>query len=224
VLISSRSFEEYVAMLDLATTDLAGRTVVDIAGGGSDFVAAAAALGAHASALDPAYTMRFDELSARLRENTRTGLAIVDDHAAAFVWDWYGDRETRDRMRSRSAGRFLADRSKNPGRYLAGALPRLPLRDGAADLVLCSHLLFTWSDVLDHAWHRDAIGELTRIGAEVRVFPLVVQATGEAVPWLPDLCEELRDAGHAVEQRQVPYEFQAGADRMLVVTSGHGSR
>jgi hypothetical protein len=107
----------------------------------------------------------------------------------------------------------------SPSRYIAGQLPRLPLRDGAADLVLCSHLLFTWSDVLDREWHRAAILELARVGREVRIFPLVVQGSGDAVEWLPQLCDELRGTGLRVERREVQYEFQVGANQMLVVTS-----
>ncbi len=118
--------------------------------------------------------------------------------------------------------RFLTSLRQSAGRYVAGELPRLPLRDGVADLVLCSHLLFTWSDVLDQDWHRDAILELARVGAEVRIFPVVVQGTGEDVEWLPDLSDELRSLGLTVAQRQVPYEFQVGADRMLVVSQGRG--
>jgi hypothetical protein len=84
--------------------------------------------------------------------------------------------------------------------------------------VLCSHLLFTWSDVLDRDWHRDAILELARVGAEVRIFPLVVQGTGDEIGWRPQLCDELGDLGLDVEERQVPYEFQTGANRMLVAS------
>jgi hypothetical protein len=217
VLISSRSFREYLAMFGLTTSDLAERTIVDVAAGGADFVAGAASSGARAIAVDAAYAMDPDLLSAQLHENTGTGLAIVDDHPDRFTWAWYGDRATRDEMRSLAAQRFTVDRLEFPRHYVAGALPRLPFRDRAGDLVLCSHLLFTWSDVLDRAWHRDALVELARVGTEVRVFPLVVQATGDRIEWLPALCDELRDLGLAVEERQVPYEFQTGADRMLVL-------
>jgi hypothetical protein len=218
VLISSRSFREYLAMFGLATTDLESGTVIDVAAGGADFVAAAVSSGARAVAVDAAYAVDPDLLSAQLHDNTGTGSAIVDDHPDRFTWAWYGDRETRDEMRSLAAQRFTIDRLEFPGHYVAGALPHLPFRDAAADLVLCSHLLFTWSDVLDRQWHRDALVELARVGTEVRVFPLVVQATGDPIAWLPALCDELRELGLAVEERQVPYEFQTGADRMLVLT------
>jgi SAM-dependent methyltransferase len=218
VLISARSFAEYLAMFDLATPDLADRTVIDVAAGGSDFAVTAAGFGAHVVAVDAAYAVEPDVLSAQLTDYTGTGLAIVDGHPDRFTWDWYGSRAARDEMRRQAAQRFTIDRLESPGRYVAGALPSLPFRDDAFDLVLCSHLLFTWSEVLDRSWHHDAILELARIGGEVRLFPLVVQATGDPVDWLPSLCDELRGAGLGIEERQVPYEFQTGANRMLVIS------
>jgi hypothetical protein len=205
-------------MFGLESSDLVGRTVVDVAAGGSDFVAAASAVAARAVAVDSAYAVEPDLLTAQLADNTDTGLGIVDQHPDRFTWRWYCDRNTRDEMRHDAAQRFAIDRLASPEHYFAGTLPRLPFRDGAADLVLCSHLLFTWSDVLGRDWHRDAILELARVGAEVRIFPLVVQRTGDEIGWRPELCDELRSGGLVVERRQVPYEFQTGADRMLVVS------
>jgi len=146
------------------------------------------------------------------------GRAIVDDHADRFVWDWYGRPERRDRLRAAAADRFLDDLARRPFAYLAGALPHLPLATGSADLVLCSHLLFTWADRLDAGWHRAALADLVRVARrEVRVFPLVVQATGAPVPFLDRLVDELRALGHDADVRDVPYEFQRGAHAMLVI-------
>jgi hypothetical protein len=222
MLISSRSFEEYIAMFGLTGAELAGRVVVDVAAGGADFTAGAAAAGADAIAVDSSYSLGPASLTEQLDANVDVGLTIVDHHPDRFTWRWYGDRASRDEMRRRAAVRFLTSLQQSPGRYIAGELPRLPLRDGAADLVLCSHLLFTWSDVLDRNWHRDAILELSRVGAEVRIFPVVVQATGDDVEWLPALCQELRSLGLTVAEERVPYEFQVGADRMLVVSQRPG--
>jgi SAM-dependent methyltransferase len=61
-----------------------------------------------------------------------------------------------------------------PADLVAACLPHLPLADGSVDLVLCSHLLFTWADRLDQEWHRTAIMEMSRVSRrEVRIFPLV---------------------------------------------------
>ena len=115
------------------------------------------------------------------------------------------------------------DVGHNPGRYLAAALPQLPLADQSVDLALCSHLLFTWSEHLGHQWHLAALREMLRVvRRETRVFPLVVQGTGAQVPFLADLLGQLRGEGHHVEVHRVPYEFQRGADSMLVARSASG--
>jgi ubiquinone/menaquinone biosynthesis C-methylase UbiE len=107
----------------------------------------------------------------------------------------------------------LDDIRAHANRYVAGALPHLPFADGSFDLVMCSHLLFTWSDVFDVDWHRRALAELIRVSRrEVRVFPLVVQGTGEPVPFLGRLVTEL-DARIVT----VPYSFQRGANKMMLI-------
>jgi hypothetical protein len=214
MLVTSRSSVEYGAMFDLAPADLAG-SVLDCGGGGSSF--AADTLG-RVVALDPAYGLAGRDIAMRVRAALRDGDRIIDEHADRFDWGWYGAPARRAEMRRAAAARFLADRRDRPERYVAGALPHLPLFTGCFDLVLCSHLLFTWSDRLDEDWHRRAIGELVRVARrQVRIFPLVVQATAEPVAFLDVLRTELIAAGHRSRVRPVPYRFQRGADQMLVI-------
>ena len=66
------------------------------------------------------------------------------------------------------------------------------------------------------AWHEAALREMARVATEVRVFPLVQQGAGEPVGYLPELLKELE--GVTAEIRKVPYEFQVGADEMLVLS------
>ena len=192
--------------------------VVDCCAGASSFVAELAARGGRGLAIDPVYALGLDAARRAASASLTAGSAIVGDHADRFVWHWYGTPEHRDRMRASAAARFIEDITRRPSAYLAAALPNLPLADGAADLALCSHLLFTWADQLDVEWHRAALAELIRVGRrEVRVFPLVVQGTGEPVPFLGSLLDQLRAEGHDVVVRDVPYEFQRGAHAMLVI-------
>jgi hypothetical protein len=214
MLVTSRSYAEYEAMFDLPA-DLPGR-ILDCCAGGSGFTAAAA--GVRAVAADPAYSLSFPELETAVRRGTAQGGGIVTDHPEHFTWEWYGSAERRDAMRAEAAEAFLADRRRRPWCYPAAALPDLPFAAGAFDLVLCSHLLFTWSDRFGEQWHLAALRELIRVGAEVRVFPLVVQRTGEPVPFLEAVRRELGAAGADSEVRRVPYEFQRGGNRMLVLT------
>ena len=121
--------------------------------------------------------------------------------------------------RRAAAQRFLADFETHRvhGRYFAGALPRLPFLDGAFDLVLCAHLLFTYARQFDLAWHVAACRELARVSAgEVRLHP-VCGPDGRRYPELAALRRELLAEGITSELVAVPYEFFAGSSTMLVL-------
>ena len=217
MLVTSRSFQEYAAMFDLADAATAG-SVVDCCAGASSFVAELATRGGVGIAVDPVYAKGLDAVRRAAAASLIAGTTIVRDHTDRFVWHWYGSPGQRDRMRAAAVDRFVEDVTHRPSAYLAGELPHLPLASASADLVLCSHLLFTWADRLDIDWHRAALADLVRVARqEVRVFPLVMQATGAPVPFLDRLIDELRAQGHEVAVRDVPYEFQRGAHAMLVI-------
>ncbi|WP_152364065.1 methyltransferase domain-containing protein [Microlunatus speluncae] len=217
MLISSRTLAEYRAMFELTDADLAG-AILDCAAGGSSFVAE---LGdrAEAVATDPAYERPVEELARVLRSDRSQCVKMTVDHGNEFVWDWYGTPERRDQLRQEAAERFLADRAARPERYRPASLPELPFADDAFDLVLCSHLLFTWAGPLDRAWHAAAITELIRVSrGEVRLYPLVHRGAGDPVPFLGELAEEVRAAGHRWTERAVDFRFQRRAGVMAVIT------
>ncbi|MDX6250594.1 MAG: hypothetical protein QOF10_3954 [Kribbellaceae bacterium] len=214
MLVTSRSYVEYEAMFDL--TELPD-SVLDCCAGGASFTAEAVERGVDAIAVDPAYELPAAELVDTVRRSLPATAGIVDEHAGSFVWNWYGSPERKVELRIEAADRFLQDVSIAPERYVPGSLPKLPFGDGRFDLVLCSHLLFTWADKYDRDWHLASLRELVRVSrSEVRIFPLVQQGAGDPVDYLPDLLAEL--AGVTSEIRKVPYEFQAGADEMLVLS------
>ena len=217
--MTSRSYDEYVAMFGLDVTALDGLRVLDCSAGASSFAAHARGLGCRTVAVDPAYALPRDQLATTAAESNRNGRGIALDNADRFTWEWYGGREARDRMRARALGEFVVDYASRRGGYVAAALPQLPFGAAAFDLALCSHLLFTWADQLGHGWHLAALCELARVAVEVRVFPTLVQGRGEAVPFWDALMTDLQSAGLTTQRRHVPYEFQVGGNTMLVVTS-----
>ena len=109
---------------------------------------------------------------------------------------------------------FLADRTgSRAARYVAAELPTLPFRDGAFDLVLCSHLLFLYSDEIGREAHIDAIREMLRVGREVRVFPLF-DLHGRESDHLRPVIEHFEPLV-SCELVPVGFEFQRGASTML---------
>ena len=216
MLVTSRSFDEYVAMFDLGRAELSGR-VLDCSAGASSFVAGAAGRGCAAVGVDPAYALDRRRLAELGRDDMRRGREIAFAHPDRFTWDWYGSAEARETLRMQALATFLPDLVMHSSRYVAGQLPNLPFRDAAFDLALCSHLLFTWADELGRGWHAAALRELARVAREVRVFPIVLQGRGEPVPFWDELMADLAAVGLTTQVRQVAYEFQLGANRMLVV-------
>ena len=213
-----RTFAEYRRMFDLAAGDLDGRAVLDCGGGAGAFTAAAAELAGRAVAADPLYGPPAATLEPELSAAVGTNVAQLREKRDLFVWDVYGDVETRGRYLRAATERFLADYAANPGRYVAAAVPSLPFVAGAFDLALVANLLFLYDDRLDLAFHLAAVRELVRVAGEVRVFPLSsLDATRSAL--VDPFVDRLRADGLSARFESVPYEFQSGATEMLVVTA-----
>lgn len=219
-LVSARPLVEYLAMFDLEESALPGRRILDCPGGAASFAAEARALGAEVVCVDPLYAIPHERLAARARSDVARGNRFVRDNADRYVWPFFASADDHSRLRGEGCERWAADRARNPEHYLAGALPDLPFADASFDLVLSSHLLFTYADRLDHAFHLAALLELARVcTGEVRVYPLVDLLAVEYAR-LEELRAELAGAGMPSEVRRVPYEFQRGANRMLVLRPG----
>jgi SAM-dependent methyltransferase len=213
-----RTFAEYRRMFDLAAGDLDGRAVLDCGGGAGAFTAAAAELAGRAVAADPLYGPPAATLEPELSAAVETNVAQLREKRDLFVWDVYGDVETRGRYLRAATERFLADYAANPGRYVAAAVPSLPFVAGAFDLALVANLLFLYDDRLDLAFHLAAVRELVRVAGEVRVFPLSsLDATRSVL--VDPFVDRLRADGLSARFESVPYEFQPGATEMLVVTA-----
>jgi hypothetical protein len=218
-LVSARSSAEYRVMFALTDDDLRGR-VLDCPGGGASFTAVARAHGTAAVAVDPVYADPPRELTARLATELTRGSAWATANAERYVWDFYGSAEAHARIRRESARAFTADLLAARGGYVAAALPHLPFADGAFDLVLSSHLLFTYADRLDAGFHLAALRELARVGRQVRVYPLVDQAGRPLPELLRGVLAGLRAAGVGADLVDVGYEFQRGARSMLRLGTG----
>lgn len=215
MLISCRSLAEYLGMFALTDSELRGR-ILDCPGGAAGFTAEAAALGCDATACDPIYAGAApDDLAAHAHAETARANAYLRAHPDQYVWTFFAGPEHHRATRNAAALRFAESFRACPQRYVAGALPDLPFAAATFDLALCSHLLFSYADRLDEAFHLAALRELVRVAREVRVFPLV--AMGSAAPLdLDDLRCALAADGVDTEVRGVGYEFQRGGREMLV--------
>ncbi len=205
-------------MFDLSQADLALK-IVDCGGGPASFVAEMHTQGRHAIACDPLYRFSVEEISQRIRETHRMVTDANRRHRDNFLWHEYQSPERLGELRMESMTKFLADL---PGgieerRYVVAELPHLPLKDQEFGLALCSHLLFTYDNVLSPEFHVDAIREMCRVAAGARIFPVIPQFGTKHSVQLDAVMKALAAIGYACEIRQVPYEFQKGGNQMLVV-------
>ncbi|MFJ4190929.1 methyltransferase domain-containing protein [Kitasatospora sp. NPDC089509] len=220
MLVSARSFAEYRAMFALTDRDLGpGRRILDCPAGAASFVAEAGLRGIDAVAADREYAVHRAELGMLVERETRFKRERLVRETADFARSWYTDADDLIRQWSVNAQLFRADIAARPERYVAAALPELPFTDGSFDLVLSSHLVFSYGNRMGEQFQRAALLELARVARwEVRIFPVVVYDTGERYRGLGRLREELADAGIGSRVEQVAYEFQPGGDEMLVLT------
>jgi len=205
-------------MFALTPDDLGGK-VLDCAAGPASFNAEATSEGREVVSCDPLYDFTTEEIRSRIEATHATVVANARAARDEFVWREIESPEHLREIRLATMRRFLNDfpPGLREGRYLARALPHLDFRDGEFDLALCSHFLFTYSELLSLDFHLASIEEMCRVAGEARVFPLL-QGYGGSSPRLRPVVVRLRERGYRVEIRRVPYEFQRGGDEMLVVT------
>jgi hypothetical protein len=215
-LFVGRTFTEYCRMFDLDPGRLTDARVLDCPGGPGSFTAVASTLGAEAVAVDPAYGPLVQELELACHDAVERSVAQLREKRDLFVWEEYGDPETRERFLRAAAERFLADYARHPGRYVTGALPDLPFHNDSFDLALAGNLLFLYDDRLDRDFHQAALLELARVAREVRVFPLASLDRRRSALVDP-LVRALRSEGVSVVFRETDYEFQPGATELLVL-------
>ncbi len=217
MLVSARSFEEYRAMFALTDDDLALR-VLDCPGGAASFVAGATARGTDAVAVDPQYGPGREELGTLALREIEHKHAHVAENADHFAWDWFGDPDRYTRTRVEAARAFTADLAAHPDRYVAGALPHLPFPDRSFDLVLSSHLLFSYGAQLGEDFHLSALTELVRVARrEVRLFPVLLHTSDRRYEPLDRVRGRLEALGVPSRLERVAYAFQRGGDEVLIL-------
>ncbi|GAB4152851.1 MAG: SAM-dependent methyltransferase [Cyanobacteria bacterium J069] len=213
-----RSLAEYRLMFNLTTLDLA-RRILDAGGGPASFNAEMHALGYRVTSIDPIYHFSGAEIEQRFYACADDIIQQVKALPDAWVWGYHQSPDDLRHNRETALRLFLADydQGKSDGRYLAGELPDLPLSDRPYDLMLCSHLLFLYSDHLSLDMHCRSIANLMARGQELRVFPLLTLERVRS-PHLDPVCEFLIDQGYRAEIVPVQYELQKGGKEMLRVT------
>jgi hypothetical protein len=214
-----RTFDEYFQFFGLDGSSLNGRSVLDVAAGPSSFTAEACARGLHAVAVDPLYGFSADTLSAHVQIDYARMLKEMHRKEGQFRYKYFPSLAAAEASRRSAADQFLADYEAGfiRSRYVGAKLPRLPFADGAFDLVLCAHLLFTYARHFDYGFHFAACRELVRVSAgEVRLHP-ICGLDGLPYPELARLQASLGREGIGSRVNKVDYEFFPGSDSTLIL-------
>ncbi|MEW6492471.1 MAG: SAM-dependent methyltransferase [Cyanobacteriota bacterium] len=215
-----RSLDEYMRMFDLTPDELKLR-ILDCAGGPASFNAEMTRQGYKVISCDPIYQFSADEIAQRIAETFPTVIDATQKNQEDFIWRDIQSPAQLGQIRMAAMQQFLDDLPLGiqQGRYIIGELPVLPFETKQFDLAICSHFLFTYSNVLPQEFHLASIQELCRVASEVRIFPLLNQYSNEVSPWLPLVMKDLTLQGYNLEIKQVPYEFQKGGNQLLRVIS-----
>ncbi|MEK4350115.1 SAM-dependent methyltransferase [Paenibacillus sp. FSL R5-0475] len=217
IVFIGRTFEEYLQMFKLKEADLIGRRILDCPAGACSFTAISNQLGSEVTAADIAYYYSADELEDKGVQDIEHAMSELVKVQGNFVWDYFKSIEDLTQARSRALNDNIRDQRQTPARYVPVILPNLPFNDEDFDLTLSAHFLFMYSDRLDYDFHLRTINELMRVtSGELRIFPLV-DLSCKRYEHLNRLIDEMVQQGFAVEEMEVPYEFQKGANQMLSI-------
>ncbi|OME74428.1 SAM-dependent methyltransferase [Paenibacillus odorifer] len=217
IVFIGRTFEEYLQMFKLKAKDLVGRRILDCPAGACSFTAISNQLGSDVTAADIAYYYSADELEDKGVQDIEHAMSELVKVQGNFVWDYFKSIEDLTQARSRALNDNIRDQRQTPERYVPVILPNLPFNDEDFDLTLSAHFLFMYSDRLDYDFHLKTINELMRVTrGELRIFPLV-DLSCKRYEHLDRLIDEMVQQGFAVEEMEVPYEFQKGANQMLSI-------
>lgn len=212
-----RSFEEYVRMFNLTPADLQ-KNILGCGDGPASFNAEMHRQGRRVTSLDPIYRFSAQKIAERIAETREVIVEQLKASRDDYVWGTIGSPEELGKLRMSAMQTFLTDFpcGKQEGRYIPGELPALPLADRQFDLALCSHLLFLYSEQLSPEFHHAAVAELCRVAGEVRIFPLVTLA-GSWSPHVDQVISQVETSGGRTSIEKVPYEFQRGGNKMLII-------
>jgi len=211
-----RNRSEYEHMFSLTADDMQ-RRILDAGGGPASFNAS---WPGPIISIDPVYAFSADQIQQRIETTFDVVIGGLKKNASGYLWAAIPSPDDLGAVRMAAMQDFLTDyRMGKMGCYVAGMLPYLPFAADSFDLVLCSHLLFTYSSLMDEATHKAAVLALLHVAPEVRIFPLI-DTSGSDSPHLKPLREMLHTMGHRSEIVPVDYHFQRGANEMLRIVRG----
>lgn len=217
VVFIGRTFDEYMQMFNLSQEELRGRKILDCPAGACSFTSIANKIGADATATDIAYYHPFEQLAKKGLDDIEHVMINIENAQSNYLWEYFKSANGLKQQRMQALNDCSNDMRGFPHRYVAAALPVLPFKDNEFELTLSAHFLFMYSDRFDYDFHLQSLQELLRVTREeVRIFPLT-DLSCNRYEYLDKLVDFIQSQGYITEEIKVPYEFQKGANSMLVI-------
>ena len=212
-----RRLSEYQDMFGLTEAEIASKRIVSFGDGPASFNAEGTKMGGNILSLDPIYQFSRQELADRLEETRGIVMEQMRQNQNHYRWNKIKSLEELEQIRLSAIRMFLEDfeQGLKEGRYRYHELPeRTEFPEDTFDLGLSSHFLLLYTS-LGFDFHIRSVEEMLRICREVRIFPLVnldaekTELTQQVIRYFQNQYE--------VQIKPVGYEFQKGADQMLVI-------
>jgi hypothetical protein len=220
IVFIGRTFEEYLDMFSLSIEEIKGKKILDCPAGACSFTAKSNKLGLHVTACDIAYYHSVEDLENKGLRDIEHAMEHMEKAKNNYIWDYFKNIDGLKTHRLSALKDCTNDMRESSERYVPVTLPSLPFKDKEYDIILSAHFLIMYSDRLDYQFHIDTINELLRVSKEeIRIFPLV-DLEGKRYKHLEQLVSYLTDNGCTVREVEVPYEFQANANSMLIIKKG----
>jgi ubiquinone/menaquinone biosynthesis C-methylase UbiE len=219
VVLLGRTFDEYCRYFLLEPAALAGKRVLDVAGGVSSFTAEATARGIGSISFDPVYAWPLEKIEARTGPDLESIFKDIQG-LSTYRWSFYGTPERMRELRAQASRQFLADIRGHPEHYVPGELPRLPFADASFDLTLASYLLFVYEEQFSYEFHRDSLLEIMRVTkseGEARIYPIVT-FEAERSSYLSRLAADPQLTHLRFDEVKTDFEFLANSNSFLRIT------
>ena len=211
-----RNLDEYREMFLLDDLDMT-KKIAGFGDGPASFNCQATKAGGHITSFDPIYQYSKEKLQQRINEVKDIVMKQMSDNMANYVWDKITSLEQLEDIRMSAMKMFLSDYEQGlkEKRYIYHELPdRLPYEDHTFDIGLSSHFLLMYT-ALGYDFHVLAITEMLRVCDEVRIFPLCDLDSNNS-EMIDKVIEHFRSE-YKVEIKLTGYEFQKGANKLLVI-------
>jgi hypothetical protein len=195
--------------------------ILDCPSGSSSFVAEASQYGINAVGCDPLFGKDVKVLSEQGKKDIEYVVQRVSETPDQYNWDFYTSLDKLKEFRVLALRQFISDYTEGikDKRYVEGKLPKLPFGAKTFELVLSGHFLFTYSHKFHYNFILSSILELFRVSSrEVRFYP-IQKSSLEAYENMPKLLDALESKyGISYDIQSVPFEFQKGSNKMLLLS------